>query len=221
MRLGFAGANGKPKVWPGKSISVVTVGSVTCGARHLSINDSGGDPLKTSKPWLRWLPPSSRWAPLLRLVPPRWRGQAFERLARTTLADTFASGALADLRGRRIGVEVSDLGMRWIVEVHTHQLVVLDPVATPEALVRGTLTDLLQLVSRREDADTLFFQRRLTLTGDVELGLLVRNLLDQLPWERFPLATRILLDRGARFSEEARAAWRAVHRAPAGLLPRA
>lgn len=88
-------------------------------------------------------------------------------------------------------------------------------------MVRGTLTDLLQLASRREDADTLVFQRRLTLTGDVELGLRVRNLLDQLPWEHFPLATRILLDRGARFSEEARAAWRAVHRAPAGLLPRA
>ena len=177
------------------------------------------DPLMTPKPWLRWLPPPSRWAPLLRLVPPRWHGQAFEKISRTTLADTFASGALADLRGRRIGVEVSDLGMRWIVEVHTHQLVVLDPVATPEALVRGTLTDLLQLASRREDADTLFFQRRLTLTGDVELGLRVRNLLDQLPWERFPLATRILLDRGARFSEEARAAWRAAQRTPAGLLP--
>ena len=85
--------------------------------------------------------------------------------------------------------------------------------------MRGTLTDLLQLASRREDADTLFFQRRLTLTGDVELGLRVRNLLDQLPWERFPLATRILLDRGARFSEEARAAWRAAQRTPAGLLP--
>ena len=35
-----------------------------------------------------------------------------------------------------------------------------------------------------------------------------------------PLATRILLDRGACFSEEARAAWRSAQRTPVGLLPR-
>ncbi|GMU42578.1 MAG: SCP2 sterol-binding domain-containing protein [Xanthomonadales bacterium] len=168
------------------------------------------------RPWLRWLPPPSRWAPLLQRLPSRWRRQGFERVARATLADALAAGALADLRGRRIGVEVSDLSLRWIVEIQDTTLVVLDPVATPDALVRGSLTDLLQLASRHEDADTLFFQRRLTLTGDVELGLLVRNLLDQLPWERFPLATRILLDRGARLADEARTAWRAAQ-APAPL----
>lgn len=177
------------------------------------------DPSTTPRPWLRWLPPPSRWAPLLQRVPSRWRQQGFERVARASLADALAAGALAELRGRRVGIEVADLGLRWILEIQAHGLVVLDPVATPEALVRGTLTDLLQLASRREDADTLFFQRRLTLTGDVELGLTVRNLLDQLPWERFPLATRILLDRGARLAAEARAAWRAGRDPALARLP--
>src|SRR3546814_14456374 len=64
-------------------------------------------------------------------------------------------------------------------------------------LVRGTATDLLLLAARLEDADTLFFQRRLVLAGDTELGLTVRNLLDRLPWEAVPLAVRIVLNRCA------------------------
>ena len=81
-----------------------------------------------------------------------------------------------------------------------------------EASVRGTATDLLLLAARLEDADTLFFQRRLVLTGDVELGLTVRNLLERLPWESVPLGVRIGLNRGARLARAAREA----HRGDAG-----
>ena len=84
----------------------------------------------------------------------------------------------------------------------------LEPATDAEATVRGTATDLLLLSSRLEDADTLFFHRRLQLTGDVELGLALRNLLDQLPWESIPLALRIALNRGAQFARYARAVYR-------------
>jgi len=165
----------------------------------------------TPRSWLRWLPPPARLAPVLALLPPRLRQRAIERAAMHALSAAFADGALAGLRGRRIGIEIADLEQRFVVEVLDRQLVVLDPVAMPDACVRGTLTDLLLLASRSEDADTLFFQHRLTLTGDVELGLTVRNLLDQLPWEQIPLGARILLHHGARFANEARAAYRAAH----------
>ena len=78
--------------------------------------------------------------------------------------------------------------------------------APAEATVRGSATDLLLLAGRLEDADTLFFQRRLVLTGDVELGLTARNLLERLPWENVPLGLRIALNRGARFARAARSA---------------
>ena len=81
--------------------------------------------------------------------------------------------------------------------------------APAEAVVRGTATDLMLLAGRLEDADTLFFQRRLVLTGDVELGLTARNMLDRLPWETVPLGLRIALNRGARFARAARDAHRA------------
>ena len=57
--------------------------------------------------------------------------------------------------------------------------------------------------------DTLFFQRTLVLTGDTELGLTARNLLDRLPWESVPLGLRIALNRGARLARAAREAHRA------------
>ena len=37
-----------------------------------------------------------------------------------------------------------------------------------------------QLLQRQEDPDTLFFNRRLSIEGDTELGLMVKNTLDAL-----------------------------------------
>lgn len=51
--------------------------------------------------------------------------------------------------------------------------------------------------------DALFFQRRLGLTGDNELGLPLRNVLDRLPWEEVPLSLRIVLNRMARLARAA------------------
>ena len=122
------------------------------------------------------------------------------------LAAPLGAGALEFLHGRRLGIEVSDLGLRWVVSFEHGRLVVVEQPA--EASVRGTATDLLLLAGRLEDADTLFFQRRLVLTGDTELGLTARNMLDRLPWEQVPLGLRIALNRGARIAQSARAACR-------------
>ena len=158
-------------------------------------------------PLLRLVPPPRRIAPLLRVLPPSMQKRLLERAMAKVLAAPMADGTLDFMAGRRLGIEVSDLGLRWVVELRGQQLVVVD--APAEATVRGTATDLLLLAGRLEDADTLFFQRRLVLTGDVELGLTARNLLDRLPWEKVPLGLRIALNRGARFARAARGAYRA------------
>lgn len=156
---------------------------------------------------LRFIPPPRRVAPVLRAVPPSVQRRLLERAMAKVLAGPLAGGALEFMDGRRLGIEVSDLGLRWVVELQGTRLVVVDTPA--EATVRGTVTDLLLLAGRLEDADTLFFQRRLVLTGDTELGLTARNLLDRLPWERVPLGLRIALNRGARLASAARSAYRA------------
>lgn len=42
----------------------------------------------------------------------------------------------------------------------------------------ASLSDYLILARRQEDPDTLFFQRRLSIEGDTEVGLALKNLLD-------------------------------------------
>jgi len=157
---------------------------------------------------LRLLPPPERLAAPLRLVPGPLLRHGSALVIAHVLAAPLADGRLDDFAGRRLGVEVTDLGLRWVVAIGERRVEVLEPAVEAEATVRGSATDLLLLASRLEDADTLFFHRRLQLTGDVELGLAMRNLLDQLPWETLPLGLRIALNRGARLARAARAAYR-------------
>ncbi|MGA0587638.1 ubiquinone anaerobic biosynthesis accessory factor UbiT [Dyella sp. KRB-257] len=157
-------------------------------------------------PMLRLLPPPRRLAPLLRVVPRRWQNAMLERAMASVLAAPLADHALDFMAGRRLGIEVTDLGLHWVLTLREGRLATVGGGA--EACVRGSATDLLLLASRLEDADTLFFQRALVLTGDTELGLTARNLLDRLPWEQVPLGLRIALNRGARLARAARDARR-------------
>ncbi|KRE89078.1 hypothetical protein ASG87_05915 [Frateuria sp. Soil773] len=164
------------------------------------------NPASAAPRLLRLLPPPRRLAPLLHALPGRWQRRLLEAAMARVLAAPLRDGSLDFMRGRRLAVEVSDLRLRWVLELRGGRLVAVDEA--PEASVRGSATDLLLLAGRLEDADTLFFQRALVLTGDTELGLTARNLLERLPWEAVPLGLRIALNRGARLARAARAAYR-------------
>ncbi len=154
---------------------------------------------------LRLIPPPHRWRPLLSLVPVQFQEAALQRVLSRAIAAPLQDRALEPVQGRRLGIEISDLGLHWVLQLRDGRLHATREPA--EATVCGSATDLLLLASRLEDADTLFFQRRLMLTGDTELGLLVRNLLDRMPWETVPLGLRIILHRGGRLASEARDAY--------------
>jgi predicted lipid carrier protein YhbT len=49
------------------------------------------------------------------------------------------------------------------------------------------------LATRRADPDTLFFQRRIRVEGDTELGLGIKNTMDSMDWDDLPLPIRRLL----------------------------
>ena len=46
--------------------------------------------------------------------------------------------------------------------------------------IAASAHDFLLLAQRQQDPDTLFFNRRLVMEGDTELGLVVKNTLDAL-----------------------------------------
>ncbi|SNB73692.1 SCP-2 sterol transfer family protein [Kingella negevensis] len=43
------------------------------------------------------------------------------------------------------------------------------------------------MMTREEDPDTLFFNRKLQIEGDTELGLITKNLLDCVEWDKLNL----------------------------------
>jgi len=92
---------------------------------------------------------------------------------------------LQQLEGRHFRVTVLDTGM--VVDFAYRQgafrPVFISP-GTPDLHFTARLSAFLQMVSRQEDPDTLFFNRSLTVEGDTELGLLVKNMLDALEWPR-------------------------------------
>ncbi len=156
---------------------------------------------------LRLIPPPQRFKPLLRWAPPTLMEKVIELALSRALAREHIGRPLDHIAGRRLGIEAADIGVTCVVQWSGGRLRAVQ--APAEASVRGSVTDLLLLAARLEDADTLFFQRRLVLTGDTELGLTVRNLLDRMPWEALPLGLRIALHRGARLARAAREAYHA------------
>ena len=53
---------------------------------------------------------------------------------------------------------------------------------TPDLRLAANGIDFMRMMMREEDPDTLFFNRKLQIEGDTELGLITKNLLDSVEW---------------------------------------
>jgi len=84
--------------------------------------------------------------------------------------------------GRRFCVHVRDLGVKLHFTVHAHGFRALHD-GPSDVTFTSTAQDFARLALRLEDPDTLFFNRRLLIEGDTDLGLMVKNMLDAVELE--------------------------------------
>lgn len=138
----------------------------------------------------------------LRFAPPRLLGLVLERLLKLSLSAQQAAGELDFLDGRRLRIRIDDIGLDWVITREAEQWRVLDRRQSADAAISGQVREFILLASRREDPDTLFFQRRLVIEGDVEFGLQAKNLLDSLEWEALPPPLRWLLAQAGALSQK-------------------
>ena len=96
-------------------------------------------------------------------------------------------GALEPLLGKTVSLEATDLGTRVRVAYDGNRFKAYGGSVPADLTIRSTVSGFLALGLRREDPDTLFFTRRLVMTGDTDLGLVVKNVLDAIDWSRLPL----------------------------------
>ncbi|AMQ90910.1 sterol-binding protein [Marinobacter sp. LQ44] len=96
-------------------------------------------------------------------------------------AEALAEGEFDDFEGRTIRLEVNGGQPGVTIGFWAGRLRIVE--GPGEATIRGSLAAFKTLAERRQDPDQLFFQRRLVIEGDTELGLALKNLLDSLEWD--------------------------------------
>jgi len=136
----------------------------------------------------------------VKLTPFAVKRQLLEQVLRWQFQQALADGELAFLDGRWLSIQVRDIGLTWYTSVQDGQLIVRES-ADADVSFSANASDLLMIAARKQDPDTLFFQRRLVIEGDTELGLYVKNLMDAIELEQMPKPLRLMLLQLAQFVE--------------------
>ncbi len=128
--------------------------------------------------------PLGRFFSLLPQYPPSF---ALTKMLNVALGRIIPPASLEPLHGKLICLHVSDAGFRFHFTIDRSGFVPRTASAVPDLAISATAYDFLMLALRKEDPDTLFFNRRLVVEGDTELGLLAKNTLDSLDLPRLEL----------------------------------
>lgn len=136
----------------------------------------------------------------VKLAPFTLKRQVLEQLLGWQFQQALEDGELAFLEGRWLSIDVRDIGLKWYTSVENDRLIVRSS-AEADVSFSADASDLLLIAVRKQDPDTLFFQRRLTIEGDTELGLYVKNLMDAIELEQMPKALRVVVLQLADFVE--------------------
>ncbi|HBX6961986.1 SCP2 domain-containing protein [Klebsiella pneumoniae] len=138
----------------------------------------------------------------VKLAPFALKRQVLEQVLSWQFRQALAEGELEFLEGRWLSIHVRDIGLLWYTSVVDGRLVVSQQAdADADVSFSADVSDLLMIAARKQDPDTLFFQRRLVIEGDTELGLYVKNLMDAIELEQMPKALRVMLLQLADFVE--------------------
>lgn len=106
------------------------------------------------------------------------------------LADQLPVDVRQILGGKKLRIHVRDAQLTFDFTWSGNGFAARSGGGPVDLTIGASAYDFLQLAQRREDPDTLFFSRRLSMEGDTELGLVVKNALDAmempvLDWQRW------------------------------------
>ena len=121
----------------------------------------------------------------LQLAPFPLQKQLVTRVLTHIFQLSLDDGDMDFLIGHSIRFEIEDCGLQWTYTYDGHSLQMLNQHQA-EASIRCKMRDVVLLANRRADPDTLFFQRKLVIEGDTELGLTMKNLMDTIEADTLP-----------------------------------
>lgn len=132
------------------------------------------------------IPP--RIGKILSLLPAYPGSLLFVGALSLTLRQHLPADVRQALANKRFRISISDAQLsfdfRWLHD----RFLACQNTGEADLTISASAHDFLLLARRQEDPDTLFFSRRLTMEGDTELGLLVKNTLDAIEMPMLDLA---------------------------------
>lgn len=91
-------------------------------------------------------------------------------------------GELDFIDNKIVLIELNDLPAQWYFTKIENKIQMIKADKVPpqaDVTFSASVKSLVLMASQKVDPDTLFFNRELMITGDTELGLEIKNLLDQ------------------------------------------
>ena len=128
-----------------------------------------------------------------RLIPYPVQKQVLSVVLNQAFREPLHHGELDFLEGAKVRIKVTDLCIDWLIKVGGDRFTPVARELDDDVCISGESPDFILLATRRADPDTLFFQRRIRIEGDTELGLGVKNTMDSMDWDDLPMPLRRLL----------------------------
>ena len=124
----------------------------------------------------------------------------------SVFTESIAEGDFEFLQDKWLKISIIDLNLQWLISFNNSVLLMKDANnnCNYDVSFSANGDDLLLIAGRKQDPDTLFFQRKLKIEGDTELGLEVKNLIDAIELEQLPNALHKIVEYCAYLVQQTR-----------------
>ncbi|SFB83357.1 ubiquinone anaerobic biosynthesis accessory factor UbiT [Pseudoalteromonas denitrificans] len=133
----------------------------------------------------------------LKLIPNQVPCFVLERILNKVFIAEIKDQEFDFLIDKWLELTITDLDSSWYISYQNHQgqsRLIIKPHAQSNVVFRGNFNSFVLMASQKADPDTLFFNRELLLTGDTELGLEIKSILENLDRETLPKFSQDLLN---------------------------
>ncbi len=124
----------------------------------------------------------------LSIVPFSAKSRVIEKLLNQLMAQQIEDEELDFLEQRWVKIVIQDMDLSF--EVSFDKQFKVREQGDAQVTFSAQTKELVLIAAAKEDPDTLFFQRKLTIEGDTELGLEVKNLLLSIEFDAMPKVVR-------------------------------
>jgi predicted lipid carrier protein YhbT len=165
-------------------------------------------PLKLRARMIEVMPKLLR--PSLRLLPFSVQKTLLLPALTSIFQEAIEDGEFEFLQDKWLKISIIDLELDWWLSFDQDKLVMASMSELKSSDIiedvsfSATGDDLILIAGRKQDPDTLFFQRRLKIEGDTELGLEVKNLIDAIDIDQLPSSVHSLVAFSAAFLQNTR-----------------